>query len=234
MRTSLWLLFCCLFTSCSLIRQSARQNIVDGFYTQHLDHRKQPVYIEIEDEILRIYPAIAHDSRQLIDTSKVIQSYEPLGTPGQGNIVYFSRYSLDVDFITIPLKIRPPHSALPAQMTTNLNGAVFLGYRTDDYILKYKQTPTGKNERHLNHLGFSLGVFTGVGHSFISPSTTAGWQPEEYDGIIWSKGLTGIFAINNVTAGLALGIDNLLDNNADIWIYESRPWLGLAFGLNLN
>ena len=39
---------------------------------------------------------------------------------------------------------------------------------------------------------------------------------------------------NNITAGLALGFDNLLDKNKKIWIYENKYWIGLTFGLNLN
>ena len=220
--------------SCSAIRQSAKQDIGEGFYTRHLEHHKQPVYIEIEDDVLKIHPAVAHNSHQQVDSTRVIEVYEQNWTPDPTHIVSFSKYSLDVDFITIPLKIRPPHQALPAQMTTNLNGALYIGYRTDDYILNYKKSPVGKYHRHINHLGFSLGLFSGIGHSLVSPSTTAGRQPEEYDGILWSKGATGIFAINQVTAGLAVGFDHLLDDNSDIWIYQSKLWFGLAFGLNLN
>lgn len=31
-----------------------------------------------------------------------------------------------------------------------------------------------------------------------------------------------------------LGFDTLLDRNAQFWIYQERPWLGLMLGLNLN
>ena len=34
--------------------------------------------------------------------------------------------------------------------------------------------------------------------------------------------------------GFAVGADRLLDRNADRWIHEGKPWLGLVFGLNLN
>ncbi|WP_165940196.1 MULTISPECIES: hypothetical protein [Dyadobacter] len=56
----------------------------------------------------------------------------------------------------------------------------------------------------------------------------------EYDGLVWGKGIAGIIGINNFTIGLAIGFDNLLDKNKQVWIYQGKPWLGLAFGLNLN
>ncbi|MGL6268762.1 MAG: hypothetical protein ACRC2O_12600 [Chitinophagaceae bacterium] len=76
--------------------------------------------------------------------------------------------------------------------------------------------------------------FTGLGNTFMSPTNTNNTLLQEYDGIVWSKGLAGILAINNFTVGLALGFDYLVDKNRSIWIYQNKPWLGLAFGLNLN
>jgi hypothetical protein len=48
------------------------------------------------------------------------------------------------------------------------------------------------------------------------------------------KGIAGIIGINNFTLGLAVGFDNLLDKNKKVWVYQGKPWLGLAFGLNSN
>lgn len=68
----------------------------------------------------------------------------------------------------------------------------------------------------------------------MSPTNTSFAIEEEYDGVIWSKGLAFIFAVNRFTTGFSLGFDSLLDKNKDVWIYQSKPWFGLAFGLNLN
>lgn len=51
---------------------------------------------------------------------------------------------------------------------------------------------------------------------------------------MWSKGIAGIVAINGFTVGLTFGFDKLLDKNRTVWIYEEKPWFGLAVGLNLN
>lgn len=123
---------------------------------------------------------------------------------------------------------------MPRQFNTNLNGAVYLGYRTDIYGIDYRRSPLGTYEQRLNHFGFSGGLFTGLGGTALNPWVSFPAIDQEYDGFIWSKGVAGIVGFNNITAGLALGWDHLLDPNRKVWIYQSKPWLGLAFGLNLN
>lgn len=56
----------------------------------------------------------------------------------------------------------------------------------------------------------------------------------EYDGVVFMKGVAGELGFKQMTAGLALGFDNLLDNNNRHWIYENKLWLGILFGINLN
>jgi hypothetical protein len=101
-------------------------------------------------------------------------------------------------------------------------------------VVNYIANPLSKSDRIVNHFGFSLGAFAGLGNTFMSPTNTNNLLQKEYDGILWSRGLAGFLAINNFTVGLALGFDRLLDKNHTIWIYQNKPWLGLAFGLNLN
>ncbi|GAB3813836.1 hypothetical protein GCM10028895_06320 [Pontibacter rugosus] len=59
-------------------------------------------------------------------------------------------------------------------------------------------------------------------------------MPYEYEGVVLLKGVAGIIGINNFSLGLTIGIDHLFDKNRDDWIYQHKPWVGLAFGLNLN
>ncbi|MDX1936766.1 MAG: hypothetical protein SFU21_06605 [Flavihumibacter sp.] len=146
----------------------------------------------------------------------------------------FSKNTFDIDFLTMPLKLRPSLQQVPPQLNTNLNGAVYFGFRKDAYHLNSKITPLQQRQQQLNHFGFSVGGFTGIGNTFISPTTTNLQLQQEYDGVVWSKGFAAIIAINNFTVGIACGADHLLDKNRQVWIYQSKPWFGLAFGLNLN
>ena len=40
--------------------------------------------------------------------------------------------------------------------------------------------------------------------------------------------------INQLNNEEAVLLNNLLDKNNYLWVYENQPWIGLAFGLNLN
>lgn len=223
-----------LLTNCGVFQKSAKKELNDGFYVQRINHQKKQVYVDIVEDNLRIHAAQKVNRQLIIDTT-----VKMLVFPKEMNGVYeetasFNKASFDIDFFTIPLKLRPGQKNVPTQLNANLNGAVYLGFRTDKYVLHYTPSPLRKSNRDINHFGFSLGAFTGLGNTFLSPTNTDNVLQQEYDGIVWSKGLAGIFAINHFTVGLALGFDNLLDKNKSIWIYESKPWLGLALGLNLN
>lgn len=225
---------CLVLSSCSVMQKTAKKDLNNGYYTQYIGKLKQKVYIDVENETVYIYPTTIINNQLRIDTNTISKFYNREILLPYKQVTSFSKPSLDVDFLTIPLKYRTRQKDVPQQLNTNLNGAVYVGYRTDKYVLKYIENPKGKADRNINHVGFSLGVFTGLGNTFISPTTTYNNLQQEYDGIVWSKGFAGIVAVNNFTLGIALGFDNLIDNNKNIWIYQSKPWLGLAFGLNLN
>lgn len=141
---------------------------------------------------------------------------------------------MDIDFLAIPLKYRLANSGVPAQLNTEINASAYFGLRTDRFSIGYEPSPLGIQERVIKHFGFSFGVLTGVGSTLVNPTTTNDQTVQEYDGIVWTKGVAGIFAINTFTIGVSIGFDNLLDQNRTIWIYESKPWLGFTLGLNLN
>lgn len=216
------------------MQKSAKWEFNDGFYSQRAGRKKQKVYIDIVEETIRIHPTILAGKNRVVDSTQSSQDFNKELKNNYYPKVSFNKPSFDVDFLTIPLKYRSSMAEVPAQLNTNLNGALFLGYRYDNYRLNYQTNPLGNSERSITHFGFSCGAFTGLGNTFMSPTNTRNVLQQEYDGVVWSKGLAGILAINNFTVGFALGYDFLLDKNKSFWIYQNKPWLGLAFGLNLN
>lgn len=220
--------------SCSVIQRTAKSELTDGYYTQKTATRKTKVYVDIKEDVIKIYPTKIIDKKIEVDTGSNFNQY----IAELKNIEPFdfklTQNSLDIDFLTIPLKLRKAQHRVPAQLNTNLNGAVYLGYRTDVYKVNYKINPLKIAQRQTNHFGYSFGIFSGFGNTFLSPTNTNNVLQQEYDGIVWSKGIAGIIGINNISIGLTVGFDNLLDKNKSLWIYEKKPWFGLAFGLNLN
>jgi hypothetical protein len=224
----------CLLGACSVFKNSPKTAFKDGFYTQIIENKKNIVYVDVEEENLRIHPIQKNNRQKNIDSLGVCQIYPQ--TINKEEIVQasFKKSSLDIDFLTIPLKYRPSQLDVPVQLNTNLNGALYVGYRLDNYSVDYKPKILKTAERDITHYGFSMGIFSGFGSTFMSPTTTNNILNQEYDGVVWNKGIAGIIAIDRFTLGLALGTDHLLDKNKSIWIYQGKAWLGLVFGLNLN
>ena len=84
----------------------------------------------------------------------------------------FSKTSLDIDITTIFFKYRPATDALQAQLTAELNVALYAGWRHDFYRIEGKKGTLGKNNHRIVKRGFDFGVLGGPGTTFIGPSTT--------------------------------------------------------------
>lgn len=232
-KTACFYLLAATCAGCNLLNKTSSTVLQKGAYTHRSDDKKD-VYINITEQGIEAHPVSKQDGSWKVDSTKapVVYPFELKGSPARQAV--FHKYSFDIDFLTIPLKLRPAKETVPAQLNSNLNGALFFGYRTDEYKLNYQTDLLGESEMQVSHFGFSLGVFTGLGNTLMSPTNTNDLLQQEYDGLIWSKGLTGIIAVNSFTIGISAGFDNLLDKNRKIWIYETQPWIGLAFGINLN
>jgi len=223
--------------SCNVFKESSKYEFSNGIYKTKVENQtKQKVYVHNEEDNITIYPVKKDESNSfMIDTTlNKAQVYSISKTNDLEKSKLITQTSFDIDFLTIPFKYRPKQKDLPNQFTTNLNGAVFLGHRTDIYNLKYKKNPLSKLERKITHYGLSFGLFSGIGGTAMNPSVTQEQISKEYEGVVWSKGIAGIIGINNFTIGLAIGFDDLLDSNKKHWIYQQKAWYGLAFGLNLN
>ncbi|WP_395046714.1 hypothetical protein [Flavobacterium sp.] len=226
-----------IFSSCSVFKDSSKYEFSDGNYKSKIfNQTEQNVYIRNYEDVIEVYP-ISKDQNNIfiVDTiANKKQIFSKANTSNLQKTMLFSQNSFDIDFLTIPFKYRSSQKDLPKQFTTNLNGEIYLGYRTDFYNLRYKGNPLKKFERKITHYGFSFGLFTGFGATAMNPSVTQEQIAKEYDGTVWSKGIAGIIGIDNFTIGLAYGFDDLMDSNKKHWIYQQKPWFGLAFGLNLN
>jgi hypothetical protein len=146
---------------------------------------------------------------------------------------YFRKKSFDLDALAVPFKLRPISHQFPRQLTTDFNGNVYLGFRVDRFKVTYPNTPFGI-KRKLNQIGFSGGVFAGLGSAAITPWTTNYRTMDEYNGFVLSRGLAFLVGLHNLTVGVGMGWDYLTDRDKDIWIYQNKPWYGLTVGLNVN
>lgn len=221
----LFLIALLLLSGCNAFRNHSKQNLEAGYFFQK-SPSKERVYAFPTDTTIDIYSISENSPKQML--SLPVISFKKLPE------VKLSQYSFDLDFLTFPIKFRPATSGIPAQLNSNVNGALYLGFRTDRFKINYDFTPVHFYHRSVFHLGFSVGAFAGIGNSYISSSLVSQNSTSEYDALVFSKGVAAIIGINRFTIGITLGFDQLLDENKTVWIYQNKPWLGIGFGLNLN
>lgn len=218
------LLFLFSLSSCGALKETGQ--FTEGYYRQ----QGNKVYITRPGDSIVVYgarPSHPIDTVALLRIPQMVKK-EILSK------YLFSQSSLDLDVITMPIKYRPAIKTFPNQLNGQINGGVFLGKRKDNFSVHETHTPLNRNKIDVNHFGFSYGIFAGFGSAIMNPSVTNNAIQIEYEGVVFTKGVAFIVALNKVTVGLALGTDALLDRNRSLWIYQEKPWLGLAVGLNLN
>lgn len=221
------------FTSCSMLKETPRNAFSNGIY-RIISGRERPVkaYVEVNEDFVKAYPFTKPAGPDSISSYQI--SYPPEKKDRDYERYRFVNTSFDVDILTIACKFRPGTAGFPKQLNANFNGAIYVGYRSDNYFLNYKKTGIGSHRRNLTHLGYSLGIFNGLGATAMNPWVTNDAITSEYDGFIYGSGIAGIVGINNLTFGVAIGADHLLDKNRKYWLYQAKPWIGLVLGLNLN
>lgn len=146
---------------------------------------------------------------------------------------FFLKRSFDVDIMTVYFKYRRHKPSLPRQLNTDFNGNIFLGYRFDRIKIKHHKSPFG-NMQSTAHRGISAGVFGGIGSTAITPWTTNNRITDEYNGLVLSRGMSVMYAVESLTFGLGIGWDTLTDRDRHVWLYQNEPWYGLTVSLNLN
>lgn len=216
MKYLFWFCISSLFISCSSLTSLPESELKsDYYYYRENDSKYEKVYVDTKEDSVSIV--------KIADSSRIANH------PNQK----FQKRSFDIDILIIPFKIRPSAYNFHRQLTTDFNGNLFFGYRSDRFKSHYFKTPLGVVKK-FRHRAFTFGAFGGIGTSSITPWTTNYRTTDEYNGLIVSRGLSTMFGVNNLTVGLGVGWDYLTDRDKSIWIYQNKPWLGLSISLNLN
>lgn len=220
--------------SCTTVRQI--ENMEDGEYritktriiindkkgdTLQL-YKGQKIYVKDSINTLTIYTALQNMQGLKYD---ILINKQAL---------YLHKKTFDIDLFTVPFKIRPSQKGIPVQMNAHFNVSLYSGYRVDYYKIEGKNPYRLSDRRLVIKNGFGTGIFVGLGFASINPWVTQGQVNSEYDGVVVSYGISTIYAVKKLNAGLAIGFDYLTDRNNDVWIYHNKPWIGVLLGLNLN
>ncbi|HRG79418.1 MAG TPA: hypothetical protein PL167_07390 [Cyclobacteriaceae bacterium] len=216
--------------SCSVIEKSSRHGFDSGYYKHSLKKgHVENVYLDIDENKVTLYPV----------TENVIGKPQMTLPLGQSDSLYtipsrFSKSTLDIDITTILFKYRPQSDQLPAQLSAELNVALYAGWRHDYYRIESRKDPLGKNRYKMVNRGYDFGILAGPGTTLIGPSTTTTAIAKEYNGMIIECGLAAFLETSFASFGVATGFDYLLSSDRDAWIYNKKPWIGFVVGIALN
>ena len=216
---------------CTLFEQSSRHGFINGFYHFKSDSGMvQEMYLDIEEDSITAYPL----TNKMIDGTPAFGiSLLPAATIGD-HPEKFGKRSIDIDITTILFKYRPGLDGLPAQLTTDFNAAMFVGWRHDNYHLERKANPLRHEHYEAVGRGFDVGVFAGPGTTPLSPFSTKEMVVNEYNGMIIQYGIAGFVESSVASFGIAAGFDYLLSSDRKYWIYNKQPWIGFVVGIALN
>jgi len=222
--------FIALLTSCSTLEKASDHGFNSGYYKFDSGSNKTMVYIDVTDETIDVYSkkSAKVDSIPFLSISKNKPDSFPLTS------LKFRKQSLDIDITSIMLKYRPSVYGLPSQLTSELNIAMYAGWRYDNYKLTRKSSPTGKRYLKYSNLGYDVGFFVGPGTTIINPFTSNNKITNEYSGMILQTGVAGFLESDFASFGIAVGVDNLLNRDKYSWIYNNKPWIGFIVGIALN
>jgi hypothetical protein len=218
--------------SCSAIQETSSHQMENGIYKVS-NNRNKRFYTVVEADRIMLYPVAKTKAGWLANKdSATAVKIQP--SDGNNKVVTFTTNSFDLDVLTILFKYRPYTAGFPNQLTTNFNGAGFLGRRLDLYRLSFDKNPLNEYQRRMSHFAYSVGFFAGMGATTINPFVTGNQVQSEYDGVVITKGIAGLLGVGNLTFGATIGLDHLMDNNHSGWIYQGKPWVGFGVGLNIN
>lgn len=220
--------------SCVPVEKIARHEFDSGFYNlKRPGNDPSKVYTTVVEDSITVYPVTTVGKNEVPDNTsfKGIR----INNINEGNEFYKSSFinkSIDIDLTTVILKYRPPLGDVPNQLSSNINAAIYFGIRKDFYKLIPYKSPLGDETSYVRQIGFDAGIFAGLGITFMNPTVTLNAITQEYDGMVFQKGVAGFVTFDNMSIGVALGFDNLLDENKNSWIYNQKPYLGIVIGIS--
>ena len=223
--------FCGLIASCKTLETASLHGLTSGHYSLRSENKSlQDVYLDVHDDQIEVYQS----KKRKIDTNPIFTFSPSTADSLSFTHLMFKKQSLDIDITSIILKYRPSVQGLPAQLNTDLNVALYVGWRNDNYHIIGKQDPLGRKHHKIGNLGYDLGFFAGPGAAIINPFTTNDRRVNDYSGMMIQYGIAGFLESNVASFGLSIGYDHLLNPDRKIWIYRNKLWVGFIVGVALN
>jgi hypothetical protein len=216
--------------SCRTLEDASSHGFNSGFYKMGSGKEGADVYLDVSEDSLDAYRRVEGKPEKDRFLSVPLKSQD--GIPNSPLV--FRKQSLDIDITTILMKFRPATKGLPQQFTTDMNIALYAGWRRDRYTISNTEDPLGRRRVKVADFGYDFGFFAGPGTTQVNPFTTGNGTVNEYNGMVVQAGLAGFLESKFASFGIAVGVDGLLGPDRRTWIYNGKPWLGFVVGIALN
>ena len=217
--------------SCKTLEEASMHGLTSGYYALGVEKKKdQDVYADVSNDQIDVYPLKDGQLNKSNPLNIPLLYTESLMVQE----IVLKKQSLDIDLTSILLKYRPTVHGSTPQLTSELNIALYAGWRHDQHRISTVKDPLGKYHPKIRNLGYDFGFFAGPGTTMITPFTTNGKRADEYSGMIIQAGVAGFLESNVASFGLSIGFDHLLNADRNIWIYQQKPWVGFIVGIALN
>lgn len=165
--------FIFLLGSCGVIRNTPKFCLLDGVYQTN----QEKVFIETQNDTLLVFSE---------NEMKPLNSL-PLSTKSQQSNFVFQKSTFDLDVLAIPVKYRVSKTVIPAQLTSEINAALYFGKRNDYFQVNFEKSSTNRFKRKIDPYGFSMGGFVGLGNSVINGDVSQGLVSYEDQGITFLR-----------------------------------------------
>jgi hypothetical protein len=233
-RIPLYGLLIVILSGCVSVGKIGRHDFDSGFYKLKVQGAATSrVYAEVIEDSIIVYPVNSTGRKEFPNTSS--SSGIKISRIKTDNYYYkasFINKSVNIDLTSIIFKSRSSMDDVPNQFSADLDVAIYAGFRKDFYKIVSPAHPLHEENSSIMQIGFDLGVFAGIGSSPVNPTVTNNKISQEYDAMIFQKGIAGFISINKMSFGLAIGFDNLIDKNRSSWIYNQKPYLGLIISVS--
>jgi hypothetical protein len=219
---------------CWTLKNTSTQKINNRFFKQAGRTDSKDLFVKGDEDQVEIFRINSKNFTCDFDSSTV--EIYPLILCEKNILprITFHENAFKMNFITLPLKLRPAVKEVSHQLNCDFNGSICAGYSKNRYNIDYLNHKSGLYVRNISNYEFFYGLFMGIGNTFISPTTTDHAIDDEYDGVVLQKGIAVYMGYNNLKAGIAIGMDNLLGKDRKNWIYENRPYLAFTLGFNIE
>ena len=197
-----------LTSGCVSLGKLARHDFDSGFYKLKVNGVKPSrVYAKVAGDSVIVYPVSHFGTKEIPNTASSTGTRISRIKPD--NYFYHSCFisnSLDVDLTSILFKWRHSMDDVPNQFSADLDVALYMGLRKDFYKIITSVSPIHEEKSYIRQIGFDIGIFAGIGSSPVNPTVTNNRISQQYDAMIFQKGLAVLFQLTKCQSDWLLGL----------------------------